>query len=155
MQQNENMSLLANQKLPLAMHSFAVAADGLLVKKVLSRIPFHFTFDGLIYHAVAMQGEDSGFVEIYTDLGGIPYSAEGVSRRVDVAEIIYASRDLPDVRVSVTDKQRVLLSASASVDSATVSRTILATAAILVMKVRPWANLLALYGFPEPRQSVD
>ncbi len=154
MQQNENMSLLANQKLPLAMHSFAVGADGLLVKQVLSRITFHFTFDGLTYHAVAMQGEDAGFVEIWTDLGGIPYSAEGVSRRVDVAEIIYASYDLPNVRVSITDKQRVLLSASTAVDNATVSQTILATAAILVMKARPWASLLALYGFPEQRQSA-
>ncbi|KJV08320.1 hypothetical protein VZ95_18560, partial [Elstera litoralis] len=122
------------QKLPLAMHSFAVGDDGRLVKQVLSRIAFHFTVDGLTYHALALQGEDAGFVEIYTDLGGIPYSAEGVARRVDVAEIIYATRDMPNVRVSVTDKQHVLLSASTAVDNATVSQTILATASTLVMK---------------------
>lgn len=148
MQQNENMSLLANQKLPLAMHSFAVGDDGRLVKQVLSRIAFHFIFDGLTYHAVALQGEDTGFVEIYTDLGGIPYSAEGVARRVDVAEIIYATRDLPNIRVSVTANQHVLLSASSAVDNATASQTILATVAMLVIKTQPWLKLLALYGLP-------
>lgn len=148
MQQNENMSLLANQKLPLAMHSFAVGDDGRLVKQVLSRIAFHFIFDGLTYHAVALQGEDTGFVEIYTDLGGIPYSAEGVARRVDVAEIIYATRDLPNIRVSVTAKQHVLLSASSVVDNATASQTILSTVAMLVIKTQPWLKLLALYGLP-------
>jgi hypothetical protein len=154
MQQNENMSLLANQKLPLAMHSFAVGADGRLVKQVLSRIAFHFIFDGLTYHAIALQGEDAGFVEIYTDLGGIPYSAEGVARRVDVAEIIYSTRDLPSIRVSVTDKQHVILSASAAVDNATESQTILATVSMLVIKARPWLTLLALYGLPNPRQAA-
>lgn len=144
MQPNENISLLANQKLPLAIHSFAVGDDGRLVKQLLSRIAFHFTFDGTQFHAVAVQGEDGGLVEIWTDLGGIPYSAEGVARRTDVAEIIYATRDLPDVRVSVGEKQHVYLSANTAVENATTAQAILATVTMLVAQTRPWLELLNL-----------
>ncbi len=154
MQPNENISLLANQKLPLAMHSFAVGDDGRLVKKLLARIAFHFTFDGTLYHAVALQGEDGGMVEIWTDLGGIPYSAEGVARRTDVAEIIYATRDLPDLRVSVGEKQHVYLSANARVENATTAHAILATVTILVAQTRPWLDLLAVYGLGNPAKAA-
>src|SRR5262249_9316393 len=73
-------------------------------------ITFGFTYAGIAFEASA-ELSDTPVLEIRGRVGTLPFSAEGVQRRIDLKSIIVASRDNTACRFTLDERQQIWLDA--------------------------------------------
>lgn len=93
-------------------------------------------------------------LEIACDLGPIPFSAEGVERRLSIFAVLDATRSGAAIRTTVSRKQRVSLIAEA-VLAAPVTTNVLVTGIVtLLAQAKPYLDILALLRQPRRLNST-
>lgn len=145
-QHMSSLQLLANQQLPVPIGSIGFDADGTLVSRSIGPLRFNFQFAGWRFDAEAESRIDGGRIDLQAVLGGLPYSIEGISRRIDVLAILEASRrGLPNGRIEIAADRRIVYRGERTITEIPTPAVMLSAVTEMVIDAQPWLSLVCLY----------
>jgi hypothetical protein len=140
---NLTMARLSPFMIPTSFADLELTADGPAVQAV-APIAFGFTYAGIAFEARADRAE-APRLAIRGQVGTLPFSAEGVQRRTDLKSIISASQELATCRLTLDQRQEIWLDADIEVETPMTPTALLAAAAALIARCKPWLDMLRFY----------
>lgn len=136
---------LADQPLPLEAASVTVGDDGNLAQKPEELLRFAFSYAGIHFVAQAERRPDSGVLLLQGDLGPMPFSAEGTSRRGDIAAVLAGAQRLSFGSIGLSSDQRIRLLAEQPMVGPLTPVRVLAVVTAILVRAKPWLDLLDMY----------
>ncbi|MDX2102211.1 MAG: hypothetical protein EAZ99_09910 [Alphaproteobacteria bacterium] len=137
---------LAAAKLPVEIGTVAVGSDGSLTRHEAKPLRFRFVVGASQFQAEVIAG---GHLVVRSVLGGMPYTAEGRERRIDLAHLIAESRrTLPRGEITVDARQRVVLTVSEPLDTPLTPTEVVSVATHLALTAQPWIALGTAVAIP-------
>lgn len=151
-----SLQFLANQGSLPTLGSVSFAEDGTPQQREPGTLKFRFSFGDWGFTAVAEPRIDGSSVTVETVLGGMPYSAEGINRRIDVLGILQASRTgLPHGVLEVDSVRMVRYRGRILSNHVLAPVAIVSAAAELVITAEPWLSLVSVYLAAAPTPSAS
>ena len=89
---------------------------------------------------------------ISCDIGAIPFTAEGVQRRVNIMSILDATKTGSPVRTAVTPQRRMELIAETRLEAPVTTQSFITGIVTLAAKARPYLDLIQM--LQQPAESV-
>lgn len=129
--------------IPLSHADLELTADGPTVQAV-APIAFGFTYAGIIFEARAAMVEEPRLL-IRGRVGPMPYSAEGMQRRIDLQSIVSASRDRAECQLTIDGQQQIWLDSEIEIDPPMTPTSLIASAAAAIGRAKPWLDMLRFY----------
>jgi hypothetical protein len=105
-------------------------------------------YHGYPFVVRAESREEKTMVDIRTILGNMPYSSESHNSRVAVAKILAALNDRLGFKMSLTQKQRLILSDNLESEEPLTPTNLLSMVTLMLLRARPYLDLLAEYVTP-------
>ena len=130
--------------IPTSFADLELTADGPAVQAV-APIAFGFTYAGIAFEARADRSDEQPKLTIRGLVGTLPFSAEGVQRRVDLKSIIAASQEAEICRLTLDGRQEIWLDADIAVQTPMTPTALIAAAAALIARCKPWLDMLRFY----------
>jgi hypothetical protein len=128
---------------PAELDELDVLDDGsVALKRERANVVFGFRACGLTFAAEARLTETGPVLLLAAEIGGEPYSAEGVAMREAAHAIIRASHGSPSCRLMVSKQKRIYCVGKTSLDVTWTPPALLAAAAELVLEARPYLMVL-------------
>jgi len=128
---------------PAELDELDVLDDGsVALKRERANVAFGFQACGLPFSAEARLTETGPLLQIAAEIGGEPYSAEGVAMREAVHAIIRASHTSSCCRLMVSKQKRIYCIGKAHLEETWTPTALLTAAAELVLEVRPYLMVL-------------
>jgi len=123
--------------------SIAVDEDGkLTASDQRNDLAFGFVYFGIPFEAVLKRGEEV-VLQLSANLGRLPFSAHSPKARQTMLRIIQATAGLPRAHIVIEEDHRMLVQAEATPPTPRNLSSIVATAAALLLEIRPYLHLLA------------
>lgn len=140
----ESLATVAHQALPIGLNSIVMTADGVLG---ISRPPrpskLHFIADGMPFSvAVSPDGDDS-VVQIWAEVGHIPFSAQAPERRRRILDILRSLQPPVRGRIIVQQGQKILLFSEEKITGHVTPDDLAWQTVELLRQTRPFLRLLA------------
>jgi hypothetical protein len=143
---------------PLAaeLNELDVLEDGsVALKREHANLAFGFRACGLPFSATTRLTESGPVLQVAADIGGDPYSAEGVEIREAVHAIIRSSHASPSCRLMISRQKRIYCVGKGRLDETWTPTAVLTVAAELVLEARPYLlvlrDVLPRWAAPTPR----
>jgi hypothetical protein len=130
--------------IPISHADLELTGDGPAVQAV-APIAFGFTYAGIAFEAKAGSVSDAPRLAIRGRVGTMPYSVEGMQRRIDVKSIVEASRDAPSCLFSIDARQEIWLDAEIGVEAPVTPTSLIASTAAAIARAKPWLDMLRFY----------
>jgi hypothetical protein len=128
---------------PAEMNELDVLDDGsIALKRERSNVAFGFKVCGLPFAAETRLTDTGPVLQIAAQIGGDPYSAEGVELREAVHAIIRSSHASPSCRLMVSKQKRIYCVGKAHLSESWTPTALLTVAAELVLEARPYLMVL-------------
>jgi|GEM_PF-4636216 len=128
---------------PIEVGSITVGEDGMLTASDKQQdLAFGFVYFGIPFEAVLNRGEDV-VLRLSANLGRLPFSAHSPRARQTMLRIIQATGSLPRAQIVVEEDHKMLVQAEATPPMPRNLSSIVATAAALLLEIRPYLHLLA------------
>ena len=141
------MARLSPFMIPTSFADLELTADGPAVQAV-APIAFGFTYAGIAFEALADRSDEQPKLSVRGQVGTLPFSAEGVQRRADVKSIIAASREVQACRLSLDQRHEIWLDADIEVETPMTPTSLIAAAAAVIARCKPWLDMLRFYLVP-------
>lgn len=126
-----------------ALDELDVLADGsVALKQERSNVEFGFKACGLPFSATTRLTDSGPVLQISANIGGEPYTAEGVEMREAVHAVIRSSHMSPSCRLMVSKQKRIYCVGKARLGESWTPTALLTTAAELVLEARPYLMVL-------------
>jgi hypothetical protein len=93
-------------------------------------------------------------LRVSCDLGPLPFSAEGVERRLNIFAVLDATQTGRHVRTTVSRKQRIGMIAEARLQAPVTTNAFLAKIVELLAQARPYIDMLQMLQQQQPARSV-
>ena len=106
---------------------------------------FHLNFDWHTYRFDAILKRGKGQVcdlSVTSDLGVMPYSAEGLQLRTNIFAILRAVQSGFPIRINFTDGQNLKLTARAVLPNPVTARATIAAITTLLVQARPYLDMI-------------
>ncbi len=118
---------------------------------------FEFTFQYMDFlFAVKAQGEgDRTKMQIHANLGYVPYTVEGITRRVTAMDILGAATEHMGGRVKISPQQRIMLYEDFDFDEPLTPVLILTKVTMLMLRAKPFLTLMSRVIDPPMKQKTD
>lgn len=128
---------------PAEMNEVDVLDDGSVVlNRERANVTFGFRACGLPFSAETRLTDSGPVLQIAADIGGDPYSAEGVDMREAVHAVIRSSHASPSCRLMVSKQKRIYCVGKAHLNESWTPTALLTAAAELVLEARPFLMVL-------------
>ena len=128
---------------PAEMNEIDVLDDGsIALKRERAAVAFGFKVCGLPFAAETRLTDTGPVLQIAAEIGGDPYSAEGVQLREAVHAIIRSSHVSPSCRLMVSKQKRIYCVGKAHLSESWTPTALLTVAAELVLEARPYLMVL-------------
>jgi hypothetical protein len=128
---------------PAEMNELDVLDDGsIALKRERASVVFGFKVCGLPFAAETSLTDTGPVLQIAAEIGGDPYSAEGVELREAVHAIIRSSHASPSCRLMVSKQKRIYCVGKAHLSESWTPTALLTVAAELVLEARPYLMVL-------------
>ncbi len=128
---------------PAEMNELDVLDDGsVALKRERAKVSFGFRACGLPFSAETRVLEAGPMLQIAAEIGGDPYSVEGVELREAVHAVIRSSHASPSCRLMVSNQKRIYCIGKAHLGEAWTPTALLTAAAELVLEARPYLMVL-------------
>ncbi len=139
-----NMSMVLNRPpAPAELDELDVLDDGsVALKQARANVAFGFKACGLPFSAETRLSETGPVLQVAAEIGGDPYSAEGVEMRDAVHAIIRSSHASPSCRLMVSKQKRIYCVGKAHLGETWTPTALLTVAAELVLEARPYLMVL-------------
>ena len=136
-------SVLNRPPTPEAMNELDVLADGsIALKQERANVEFAFKACGLPFSAITRLTDSGPVLQISANIGGDPYTAEGVEMREAVHAVIRYSHTSPSCRLMVSKQKRIYCVGKARLGENWTPTALLTAAAELVLEARPYLMVL-------------
>lgn len=137
------VEFLAKQPLPFEIKTVVVDPQGQTAqRKSADTIRFRFKFDEIDFQAEAARTGDNTRLRIVACIGRMPYSAESLRKRIDVAAVLSAGRTLPYGCFFVDQNQNIWLESHIDVEQPMTPVSVVAATTAILMATRSWLALL-------------
>jgi len=137
------VEFLAKQPLPFEIKTVVVDPQGQTAqRKSADTIRFRFKFDEIDFQAEAARTGDNTRLRIVACIGRMPYSAESLRKRIDVAAVLSAGRNLPYGCFFVDQNQNIWLESHIDVEQPMTPVSVVAATTAILMATRSWLGLL-------------
>ena len=139
-----NMPMVLNRPpAPAELNELDVLDDGsVALKQERADVAFGFRACGLPFSAETRLTDTGPVLQISADIGGDPYSAEGVEMREAVHAVIRSSHSSPSCRLMVSKQKRIYCVGKAHLAETWTPTALLTVAAELVLEARPYLMVL-------------
>src|SRR5262245_41743159 len=139
-----NMStVFSHPPAPAEIEAIDVLEDGsVALKRERANVSFGFNACGLPFSAETRLTETGSVLQIAAEIGGDPYSAEGVELRETVRAIIRTSHASPSCRLMISKQKRIYCVGNAHIGETWTPTALLTVAAELVLEARPFLMVL-------------
>lgn len=128
---------------PAEMHDVDVLDDGsVALKRGHANVAFGFKVCGLPFSAETRLTDSGPVLQIAADIGGEPYTAEGIEMREAVHAVIRSSHTSPSCRLMVSKQKRIYCVGKAHLSESWTPTALLTVAAELVLEARPYLMVL-------------
>ena len=128
---------------PAELDQLDVLADGsVALKRERANLAFGFQACGLHFSAETRLTETGPVLQIAAQIGGDPYSAEGLEMRAAVHSVIRSSHTSPSCRLMVSRQRRIYCIGKAHLDGTWTPTALLTVAGELVLEARPYLMVL-------------
>jgi hypothetical protein len=128
---------------PAEMNEVDVLDDGsVALKREHANVAFGFRACGLPFAAETRLTDTGPVLQIAADIGGDPYTAEGVEMREAVHAVIRSSHTSPSCRLMVSKQKRIYCVGKAHLNESWTPTALLTVAAELVLEARPYLMVL-------------
>ncbi|WP_119301283.1 hypothetical protein [Dongia deserti] len=128
---------------PAEINELDVLDDGsVALKRERANVAFGFRACGLPFSAETRLAETGPVLQIAAEIGGDPYSAEGVDLREAVHAIIRSSHTSPSCRLMVSKQKRIYCVGKGHLSESWTPTALLTVAAELVLEARPYLMVL-------------
>jgi hypothetical protein len=128
---------------PAEMDELDVLDDGsVALKRERANVAFGFRACGLPFSAETRLTDTGPVLQIAAEIGGDPYSAEGIEMREAVHAIIRSSHTSPSCRLMVSKQKRIYCVGKAHLNETWTPTALLTVAAELVLEARPYLVVL-------------
>jgi len=87
-------------------------------------------------------------LRISCDIGAVPFTAEGVQRRVNIMSILDATKTGATIRTAISSKRRMELIAETRLEAPVTTQSFIAGIVTLVAKARPYLDLIQMLQQP-------
>ena len=140
-------SALNTKSLVAAMDGRADEPLGLMKAKEISgkgdAFEFSFEYLGFLFAVKANADGQKTKMRVHANLGCVPYTAEGPSRRATAMEILGAAAEYLGGHVTISRQQRILLYEDYVFDEPLTPVLLLTKATTLMIKAKPFLQLMA------------
>jgi hypothetical protein len=139
-----NVSTVFNRPpAPAEMNEVDVLDDGsVALNRERTNVAFGFRACGLPFSAETRLTDSGPVLQIAADIGGDPYTAEGVEMREAVHAVIRSSHTSPSCRLMVSKQKRIYCVGKAHLNESWTPTALLTVAAELVLEARPYLMVL-------------
>lgn len=139
-----NMQMIPGRpQIPEAMDKLDFLADGTIaLTQHRNTLEFAFQACGLRFTATTRMIDSGPVLQIASDIGPDPYSAEGATMRSAAHAVIEASHASPSCRLMVSRQRRIFCVGRARLDSTFTPTSLLTSAVELVLEARPYLSVL-------------
>jgi hypothetical protein len=139
-----NVSMVFNRPpAPAEMNELDVLADGsVALKQERADVVFGFRACGLPFSAETRLTDTGPVLQISAEIGGDPYTAEGVEMREAVHAVIRSSHASPSCRLMVSKQKHIYCVGKAHLAETWTPTALLTVAAELVLEARPYLMVL-------------
>jgi hypothetical protein len=128
---------------PAELNELDVLDDGsVALKQECANVAFGFRACGLPFSAETRLTDTGPVLQIAADIGGDPYSAEGVEMREAVHAIIRSSHTSPSCRLMISKQKHIYCVGKAHLNETWTPTALLTVAAELVLEARPYLMVL-------------
>lgn len=128
---------------PAEIEAIDVLEDGsVALKRERANVSFGFKACGLPFSAETRLTETGPMLQIAAEIGGDPYSADGVELRETVHAIIRSSHASPSCRLMISKQKRIYCVGKAHLGETWTPTALLTVAAELVLEARPFLMVL-------------
>jgi hypothetical protein len=129
---------------PAELNELDVLDDGsvALKREHANVVAFGFRACGLPFSAETRLTDTGPVLQIAADIGGDPYTAEGVEMREAVHAVIRSSHTSPSCRLMVSKQKRIYCVGKAHLNETWTPTALLTVAAELVLEARPYLMVL-------------
>lgn len=110
-----------------------------------SLLHLHFDWNSHRFDAVLNRnGEENCDLTVTSDLGLMPFTAEGLQKRVNIFAILRAAQASYPIRIDITKSQRLKLTASAALPNPVTTRAAIAGVTALLVQARPYLDMIQM-----------
>lgn len=105
----------------------------------------HLNFDWQSHRfdAVLNRGDEQNCdLTVTSDLGLMPFTAEGLQKRVNIFAILRAAQASYPIRIDITKSQRLKLTASTALPNPVTTRAAIAGVTALLVQARPYLDMI-------------
>ncbi len=128
---------------PADMNELDVLDDGSVVlNRERANVAFGFRACGLPFSAETRLTDHGPLLQIAANIGGDPYTAEGVEMREAVHAVIRSSHTSRSCRLMVSKQKRIYCVGKAHLNESWTPTALLTVAAELVLEARPYLMVL-------------
>ncbi len=136
-------SVLNRPPAPEALDELDVLADGsVALKQERANVEFAFKACGLPFSAMTRLTDSGPVLQISANIGGDPYTADGVEMREAVHAVIRSSHMSHSCRLMVSKQKRIYCVGKARLGESWTPTALLTTAVELVLEARPYLMVL-------------
>jgi hypothetical protein len=128
---------------PAELNELDVLADGsIALSQDRANVEFSFKACGLPFSAATRLIESGPVIQIAANVGGDPYSVEGVEMREAVHAVIRSSHMSPSCRLMVSKQKRIYCVGRARLSESWTPTALLTATAELILEARPYLMVL-------------
>lgn len=115
---------------------------------------FSFEYLGFLFAVKASADGNKTKMQVHANLGFVPYTVEGATRRATAMEILGAAAEYLGGRVKISPQQRILISEDYVFDEPLTPVLLLTKATTLMLRAKPFLQLMARVVRP-PMHSIS
>jgi hypothetical protein len=140
---NEALGLLARDEVPFLFDSVLKAPDGSVGHHARDTLSFCFDYLGVTFDANGRRSGDRLIMTLSANLGPLPYSAESITARHAIQELVAASATAEGSVFSLADDQTIRLVGSFDLDQPASPMLVLAVVTEFLIGLKPWLERIA------------
>jgi hypothetical protein len=132
--------------LPLGPGAVTLTADGGV--EVLRPPPasrHHFFLDGLLFYVSITPNPTSTLLQVWAEIGYMPYSIESPEKRSKLTSVLRATKDLTMVRFVVDDQQKIMMLAQQDVSGTLTLQGLMYELTQFLQEARPFLKVFGQY----------
>lgn len=136
----------AEKGLPIGPGAVRMGEDGnVSVTSPTTASRHHFFLDGLMFHVSLTPDEDGTLLQIWAEVGYMPFTIESPEKRMRLSKVMRAAGHLQNARFVVDNKQMIMVLGQARVDGHVTLPDFMYEILQFVQEARPYLKVLGQY----------